>query len=225
MFKQWKPTSSDHREIERSQIIAIDFDGVLHDARFNDWKGADIIEGEVMPGAIDFVCRCLANGYVVVIYSSRFLYEEGPVAVGKWLADQGFPVDRMQWSSGKPPARVFVDDHAFTFKGVFPNLGGGDVHELARQLKVLDQEINRLKKQASEVEDALKDAMLQTHLSDIDVDSTHVVMLQAKEPKWVPNNVFLNQLIENGRFAATDLYKQVNEHGYDIVLATKVSNV
>ena len=50
-------------------ILSLDFDGVLHWYR-KGWKGADVIDDEPTPGAVEFVKNAQEH-FKVVIYSSR----------------------------------------------------------------------------------------------------------------------------------------------------------
>ncbi len=192
MFNKWEPNPN-HTQVETSKIVAVDFDGVLHDSSFEKWSGADVILGDVVPGALDFVYRAINNKWVVVIVSSRFLYPVGPDAVGRWLGSKGFPIHSMLWSDRKPPAQIFIDDHAFEFKGLFPFIpliNGSNVHELARQFVLLNQEISRLTQRVSGIADNLKEVMLGYNLGGVCVGENHAVLL-----------------LDNGQFEVTESYR------------------
>lgn len=63
--------------------LCLDFDGVLHWYR-NGWKGADIIDDEPVPGAVDFVQSAQAY-FTIVIYSSRSSHPGGIEAMRVWM--------------------------------------------------------------------------------------------------------------------------------------------
>jgi hypothetical protein len=96
--------------------LAIDFDGVLH--RYTGWTGDTKLSAPI-PGAVDFCCRAKERFHLVV-YSARAADPEQKRAIGYWLSQHGFPV--MYVVSEKPPAIVYLDDRAWLFNGVWPDI-------------------------------------------------------------------------------------------------------
>lgn len=90
------------------KTIALDFDGVLH--QYSGWKGTEL-DGPI-PGALEAVNKLLAEGFNVVVYTTR-----EPYLVSTWLASHGFP--ELYVTDGKPLAMCYVDDRAFRFDGAW----------------------------------------------------------------------------------------------------------
>lgn len=90
-------------------IIALDFDGVLHD--YHGWNGGRL--GGSLPMAVFAVEIFIDRSFRVVVFSTR---EEEQIR--KWLKDNGFPP--LEICSEKPPAVVIVDDRAITFNAWSP---------------------------------------------------------------------------------------------------------
>lgn len=90
---------------DRRKVIALDFDGVLHD--YHGWNGGKT--GEPIPGMIVLVDILVAKGAYVIVFTTR-----DKMIVAEWLALHGFPamdVRNDKWSR----IDVFVDDCAVTF--------------------------------------------------------------------------------------------------------------
>lgn len=87
------------------KVIALDFDGVLHD--YHGWNEGKL--GQPIPGMRDLVARLTSGGASVVIHTTR-----EPQVVRPWLEQYGFPdvtVTNLKWSR----IDVFVDDRAHEF--------------------------------------------------------------------------------------------------------------
>lgn len=124
-------------------IVAIDFDGVIHSYP-NGWQGADVIDGELMPGTVPFLMALIANGYQIAIYSSRSHMLEGWMAMQSWLLDELHSYhhrenegewndydmwqmavkifNEIDWPVTKPPAYITIDDRCWKFEGRWPTL-------------------------------------------------------------------------------------------------------
>lgn len=121
--------------------IAVDFDGVLY-ARSSKDFGNMTFEGEPVPGAMNFL-RHLIKPFTVIIFSARFaadnadeciqecktwllqhMYQDSENAArrGKPRYDHGEVVAQLQFTAVKPMARIFLDDRAICFDGVFPTI-------------------------------------------------------------------------------------------------------
>lgn len=94
-------------------ILCLDFDGVLHWYR-NGWKGADVVDDDPVPGAVDFV-RQAQEYFQIMIYSSRSNHPGGIDAMRTWMEEHGFP--EVGFATEKPSAWVTIDDRALTFTG------------------------------------------------------------------------------------------------------------
>ena len=87
------------------KVIALDFDGVLHD--YHGWNGGKL--GKPIPGMMLLVDTLRAEGAYVVIHTTRKAEEIAPR-----LFEHGFPdlpVYNEKWSR----IDVFVDDRAVGF--------------------------------------------------------------------------------------------------------------
>lgn len=112
-------------------IICLDFDGVLNSYK-SGWKGARNIPDPPVPGALGFMASCLAEGWDVVIHSSRARYWGGIAAMRNWLKKHsgmlyydtpGDPgLENVRFVRWKPSAFITIDDRALTFTGTWPNL-------------------------------------------------------------------------------------------------------
>ena len=112
-------------------ILCLDFDGVVH-SYTSGWQGADVIPDPPVPGAMDFLYRCLGK-FRVAIFSSRSNQPSGIQAMRTWLAryaeaDLGREKlgwetpwwTAIEWPTEKPPAFLTIDDRALTFTGEWP---------------------------------------------------------------------------------------------------------
>lgn len=99
-------------------IVAFDFDGVIH-SYSSGWKGATEISDPPVPGIKEAIEALKANGFKVIIHSSRCGHDGGRVAIFKWLRAYGmadlFELDEV--TDSKPPAIVTVDDRCICFDG------------------------------------------------------------------------------------------------------------
>ena len=104
-------------ELEKSNktyMISIDFDGVIHDhskCKFtNEWT----IQGDLIPGAKEAINQ-LSEKYNVVVISTRCNNPDGRYAVIKWLELHSINVYDV--ADYRPPSLITVDDRAITFNG------------------------------------------------------------------------------------------------------------
>lgn len=98
-------------DIHHLKTVAVDFDGVIHTYK-SGWTGYTPTDGPE-PGAREFVNELLAQGYRVVIMSSRAHNELGLRAIRSWLADYGFP--ELEVTHEKVMAVAYVDDRAVPY--------------------------------------------------------------------------------------------------------------
>ena len=93
-----------------SKILAIDFDGVLH-----DFKAP--LPGKRMGGPVDGAKSHMellrAQGHTLIIHTVKAVTEDGKRAVRDWLNYYQIPFDDV--TAIKPNASIFLDDHAQHF--------------------------------------------------------------------------------------------------------------
>lgn len=110
-----------------AQTVCIDFDGTL--AQYKGWTGVLPTEPP-MPGAVEAVMALIAQGYQVVVFSTRAQYVEGEAAIASWLQFYNFPPMRI--TDKKIPAIAYVDDRAVEFAGDW-NYVANKIKELANK--------------------------------------------------------------------------------------------
>lgn len=102
--------------MERDQpTIAVDFDGVIAD--YDGWQG-ETVHGPPRADVIDALNRLRAEGWRIIVYSSRAESEITP-----YLVDNCVPYDEVNRNSlrrtggAKPVANVYWDDRAYRYTG------------------------------------------------------------------------------------------------------------
>ena len=95
------------------RTVCLDFDGVIHSYR-SGWCGADIIPDPPIHGTREAIAQ-LRQHYRVVVHSARCRTPEGCQAIEHWLRKYDIEVDEI--CVHKPPATIYVDDRALTFRG------------------------------------------------------------------------------------------------------------
>lgn len=88
--------------------VAIDFDGVLNE--YHGWVSDRGLTRGPVPGAREFVQRCIDAGFEVVVFTCR-----DTESVQQWLEANGFPA--LTVTDHKPIAMVYIDDRGFRFTG------------------------------------------------------------------------------------------------------------
>jgi len=96
------------------EIIALDFDGVIH-SYISGWKGVDCIPDPPVPYAEEAINILRDKGYEVVVWSTRCSEPDGICAIRNWLKEWHITVDKVVMT--KPPCVWYIDDRAITFKG------------------------------------------------------------------------------------------------------------
>jgi hypothetical protein len=104
----------------QSYTIAIDFDGVIHDA-YQGW-GDGTCYGNPLPGSIDAI-KELSKKYDIVIFTAK-AKPDRPLVNGKtgvelvkeWLDKHGILNYVSNITSEKPRAELYIDDNGYRFE-------------------------------------------------------------------------------------------------------------
>ena len=106
---------------KNKSIIAIDFDGVIHNSSKGFHDGT--IYGDPIKGSIESIEHLREQGYEIVIYSCK-ANPDRPLIEGKcgveliwdWLQKHGVKqcISDVVW--GKPWALIYIDDKGYRFK-------------------------------------------------------------------------------------------------------------
>lgn len=118
------------------RVLCLDFDGVCH-SYVSGWQGATVIPDPPVDGLFEFLEEAHKH-FELCIYSSRSHQEGGIDAMMFWFAWHApwrsvltFQVDAISWDDmgislkfpvGKPPAFLTIDDRAWQFTGVWPDV-------------------------------------------------------------------------------------------------------
>lgn len=107
-------------------ILCLDFDGVIH-SYTSGWKGARVIPDDPVEGVISYMLTMLAEGFDVVVHSSRGQSFGGIWAMRRWLrkhagnawyeCPMGPGLEDVRFARRKPSALITIDDRALTFNG------------------------------------------------------------------------------------------------------------
>jgi len=93
----------------RGRIIVIDIDGVLAE----EDNLTPIDKREVIPEAADALRQLKQKGYILVLCTSRFRYQEKDTV--SWLIKNNIPFDDIVY--GKPRGILYIDDRGYRFRG------------------------------------------------------------------------------------------------------------
>lgn len=129
-LEESRPAPAEPEKRPYKSIIAIDVDGPLH--AYIAWKGATVLDGGPVPGAMQAIRDYTEAGYEVHIVSSR-LHQEGGMdatrqAICGWLLDvfgeekAGLIMRNVYFSIHRPPAILTIDDRAWLFRGRWPTV-------------------------------------------------------------------------------------------------------
>lgn len=88
-------------------VLAIDFDGVVHD-HTRPVPGRKM--GPPMDGAKDALVRLKQNGHQIIIFS---VWGDRPKVIADWMAYWEIPYDQI--TNVKPNADAYIDDKAIPF--------------------------------------------------------------------------------------------------------------
>ena len=98
-------------EDQGAPIVCIDLNGVLD--TYTGWRGAEHWDPP-RDGAREFLSALAAQGYRVVIFTTRYSDD-----VWQWLHRHQLAEHVTEVTDRKLPAHVFVDDRAVRFEGDF----------------------------------------------------------------------------------------------------------
>ena len=105
---------------DQSSVIAIDFDGVLHNA-YQGW-GDGTCYGDPMPGAIDAI-KELSKKYKIVIFTAKAKPDRplingktGVELVKEWFENHNILNYIYEITSEKPRAELYIDDNGYRFE-------------------------------------------------------------------------------------------------------------
>lgn len=105
---------------KNKKTIALDFDGVIHDA-YEGW-GDGTCYGEPLPGALEAI-KSLSEKYKVVIFTAKARIDRplvngktGAFLVLKWLEKYNVDQYVSLITSEKPRAELYVDDNGYRFE-------------------------------------------------------------------------------------------------------------
>jgi hypothetical protein len=111
--------------MDKQKTICLDFDGVVHSYK-SGWQGAANIPDKPVPGAFQFIERCLGRGYDVAIFSSRSNEKGAIKSMQSWMLKHGCPAEimaKVHFPLGhKPPAHIYIDDRGHCFDGMWPSM-------------------------------------------------------------------------------------------------------
>ena len=104
----------------QSQTIAVDFDGVIHNAH-KGW-GDGTCYGEPLPGAIEAIKK-LSQKYDVIIFTAKAKADRplvngktGAMLVREWFEKYDLLDCIKSITSDKPRAELYIDDNGYRFE-------------------------------------------------------------------------------------------------------------
>lgn len=104
---------------EVKNVVAIDFDGVIHDDYLGYHDGT--IYGEMLPGAGECL-KDIASKYKIVIFTAKARHDrplvsgkDGIELVWEWLEKNGISRYVEEVTATKPRASLYIDDKALRF--------------------------------------------------------------------------------------------------------------
>lgn len=91
-----------------TMILALDFDGVIHDPR-NRKPGRRM--GEPVDGAVEAIQWLKRQGHTIIIHTVR---GNRPDHIADWMEHFGIPYDQI--TDVKPEADMYIDDRGYHFE-------------------------------------------------------------------------------------------------------------
>ena len=103
----------------KKTVIAIDFDGVIHDA--NQGWGDGTCYGDPLPGSIEAIKK-LSENYDIVIFTAKAKPDRplvdgktGVMLVKEWFIKHNISDYIKSITSEKPRAELYIDDNGYRF--------------------------------------------------------------------------------------------------------------
>jgi hypothetical protein len=103
----------------QSRVLAVDFDGVLHDA-YEGW-GDGTCYGNPLPGSIDSI-KALSKEYKIIIFTAKAKPDRplvngktGTELVHEWCKKYDILSCVDSITSEKPRAELYIDDNGYRF--------------------------------------------------------------------------------------------------------------
>jgi hypothetical protein len=103
----------------QSRVLAVDFDGVLHDA-YEGW-GDGTCYGNPLPGSIDSI-KALSKKYKIIIFTAKAKPDRplvngktGTELVHEWCEKYDILSCVDSITSEKPRAELYIDDNGYRF--------------------------------------------------------------------------------------------------------------
>lgn len=93
-------------------VIAVDFDGCIHDP-FNRLPKYKM--GQPIPGAAQAISRLQTMGHEIIVFPTWADNQQRRKAIVDWLNYFGVPFDDI--TSVKPEADLYIDNNAYRFTG------------------------------------------------------------------------------------------------------------
>lgn len=102
----------------RARTLCVDFDGTI--TEYERYRGRGVFDPPI-PGAAETLRRLKAEGWRIIIYTTRSETEE----IAAYLQEHGIPFDGINEDEegpagvhpAKPAADAYVDDRAVAFRG------------------------------------------------------------------------------------------------------------
>lgn len=113
------------------RTIAVDFDGVIH-AYTAGWCDGQIYDPPVV-GVRAGLKKLQAEGFFVVVYSCRANSPGLLREMTNWLDKQMIPYDDIWSDTGKPAARMYIDDRAWSFVSWSPEVVDQIIQRASRE--------------------------------------------------------------------------------------------
>lgn len=92
-------------------VIAVDFDGVLHDP-LNIKAGYKL--GQPIAGAVEAMNRLKAQGAIIVVHTIWGDTNQKRLAISQWCRYFNIPYDFI--TNIKPKAMIYIDDKGYRFR-------------------------------------------------------------------------------------------------------------
>lgn len=99
---------------DMTKRVCIDFDGVIHPYT-EGWQGLKPTEEKPVPGIVEELRQLRAEGYHLIVFTTRALTPIGIRLVEGWLDVNSVPYDEV--SATKVGAMAYIDDRAVCFQG------------------------------------------------------------------------------------------------------------